>query len=99
MIFYDGGMGVRSSMTYDDDRGGGKIQNAILQWSEGEELNMCFMFVFWLPEYIMYRTDIALGKENTNLNNKILSADEDYFASTTQTNNTKTYNFPEPLQH
>ena len=28
-IFYDGGMGVRSIITYDDDSGGGKIQNAI----------------------------------------------------------------------
>ena len=53
---------------------------------------MCFIFV------LVYRTDIALGEGNTNLNNKILSADEDYFASTTQTNNIKTYNFPEPHQ-
>ena len=77
-------------MTYDEDRGGGKIQNAIWQWSEGEELNMCFMFVFWLPEYKMYRTDIALGEGNTNRNDTILSADEKYLASTTQTNNIKT---------
>ena len=59
---------------------------------------MCFMFVFWLPEYIMYRTDIALGEGNTKRNDTILSADGKYFASTTQTNNIKTYNFPEPLQ-
>ena len=35
---------------------------------KGEGLNMCFIFKFWLPEY---RTDIALGEENTNLNSKI----------------------------
>ena len=29
MIFDDGGMGVRSIITYDDDSGRGKIQNAI----------------------------------------------------------------------
>ena len=51
---------------------------------------MCFMFVFWLPEYIMHRTDIALGEGNTNRNDTILSADEKYLASTTQTNNIKT---------
>ena len=35
---------------------------------KGEGLNMCFIFKFWLPEY---RTDIALGEGNTNLNSKI----------------------------
>ena len=34
----------------------------------GEGLNMCFNFKVWLPEY---RTDIALGEGNTNLNSKI----------------------------
>ena len=74
MIFYDGGMGFRSIMTYDDNSGGGRFK----------------MFVFWLPEYKMYRTDIALGEGNTNRNDTILSADEKYLASTTQTNNIKT---------
>ena len=49
-----------------------------------EGLKMCFIFKFWLPEY---RTDIALGEGNTNRNDTILSADEKYLASTTQTNN------------
>ena len=59
---------------------------------------MCFFLVFWLSEYIVYRTDIAFGNGDTNLNNMILSAYEKDFDSTTQTNNIKTHNFPEPLQ-
>ena len=34
----------------------------------GRGSNMCFNFKVWLPEY---RTDIALGEGNTNLNSKI----------------------------
>ena len=37
-------------------------------YKKGEGLNMCFIFKFWLPKY---RTEIALGVGNTNLNSKI----------------------------
>ena len=60
-------------MTYDDDKGGG-FKMPFDNDQKGEGLNLCFIFVFWLPEY---RTDIALGEGNTKLNSKI--QDSDYF--------------------
>ena len=55
-------------MTYDDDRGRGRFKMPFDNDQNGEWLNMCFNFKVWLPEY---RTDIALGEGNTNLNSKI----------------------------
>ena len=56
-------------MTYDGDRGegGGRSKMPFDNDQKGEGLNMCFIFKFWLQEY---RTDIAFGEGNTNLNSK-----------------------------
>ena len=53
--------------------GGGRFKMPFDNDQKGKELNMCFIFVFWLPEY---RTDIGWmdtsGEGNAKINSKII---------------------------